>query len=214
MQALDSPPPVGTLQECSLWSSPDSACLRIYWKMFPCWKFPAGSLQRVEKTLTTTTREWGEEAGRRKKCWFPAIAGGRDRKRAQEAKMVVELRHGVSSSQGPRSYQEDLTIVVPDLRASLKSRPADEPSTTKHTDDASRGDVVDLSNLPSPSAYYGVSGVVTDRFPRAWHCAPGTGARSLLLFRPLRKNRVPHATTFFWLLPFASFVSLSLPLPC
>ena len=127
--------------------------------------------------------------------------------------MVVELRHGVSSSQGPRSYQEDLTIVVPDLRASLKSRPADEPSTTKHADDASRGDVVDLSNLPSPSAYYGVSGVVTDRFPRAWHCAPGTGARSLLLFRPLRKNRVPHATTFFWLLPFASFVSSSYPNP-
>ena len=128
--------------------------------------------------------------------------------------MVVELRYGVSSSQGPRSYQEDLTIVVPDLRASLKSRPADEPSTTKHADDdASRGDVVDLSNLPSPSAYYGVSGVVTDRFPRAWHCAPGTGARSLLLFRPLRKNRVPHATTFFWLLPFASFVSSSYPNP-
>ena len=200
MRALDSPPPTPRMLSLVTRFCPNEnrKCSLVNISR------GVSSERRVEKTLTTT-REWGEEAGRRKKCWFPAIAGGRDRKRAQEAKMVVELRHGVSSSQGPRSYQEDLTIVVPDLRASLKSRPADEPSTTKHDDDASRGDVVDLSNLPSPSAYYGVSGVVTDRFPRAWHCAPGTGARSLLLFRPLAEKSGPTRHHLLLASPFRFF---------
>ena len=55
---------------------------------------------------------------------------------------MVELRHGLATSQGPRSYQEDLTVVIPDLTERL--------SRAKKTDD-------ELANLPSPSAYYGVS---------------------------------------------------------
>jgi len=54
---------------------------------------------------------------------------------------MVELRHGLATSQGPRSYQEDLTVVIPDLTERL--------SRAKKTDD-------ELANLPSPSAYYGV----------------------------------------------------------
>ena len=72
--------------------------------------------------------------------------------------MVVELRHGLASSQGPRSYMEDLTIVISDLGERLRS----SKKGTTGNDNAPGGGDVDASEdngtaLPSPSAYYGVS---------------------------------------------------------
>ncbi|QDZ23835.1 protein phosphatase 2C [Chloropicon primus] len=72
---------------------------------------------------------------------------------------MVELRHGLASSQGPRSYQEDLTLVVTDLAERLKAAKTmagNAGGEEKGGAEKKEEEAVDLSNLPSPSAFYGV----------------------------------------------------------
>ena len=57
--------------------------------------------------------------------------------------MVASLRHGSSTSQGPRSYNGDLTLTISDLSERISQAKA---KTNE-----------DLESMPSPSAYYGVS---------------------------------------------------------
>ena len=82
---------------------------------------------------------------------------------------MVVLRHGSATSSGPRSYNEDLTAAEPDLSERLESIKSKE----------------ELDNLPSPSAYYGVSPFSRPHRPTHTHAlfAPAIQRRTARIFR-------------------------------
>ena len=63
--------------------------------------------------------------------------------RTRNKRVMVELRHGRASSKGPRSVMEDLLIAIPDLTERVTR---------------AKGTGEDQTELPEPSAYFGVSG--------------------------------------------------------
>ena len=101
--------------------------------------------------------------------------------------MVASLRHGSSTSQGPRSYNEDLTLTISDLSERISQAKA---KTNE-----------DLESMPSPSAYYGVS-----HFPLLSSPPPSLRFSSSSLDEMFLANVLSFFLSFFFLILFFSSV--------